>query len=135
LIIYIEDNPSNIAFMRAVIDDLPRVEMITAGNAELGIELVRVRRPDAVIMDVNLPGMTGVEATRKLAAWPETHGIPVVGLSAAALHKDTVRAMASGFYRYLTKPVKLGELIATLEEILLAAAPTGGLAGQSGKRA
>jgi CheY-like chemotaxis protein len=121
LIVYVEDNPSNIAFMRAVIEELPRIEMITAGDAEVGIELVRTHRPDAVIMDVNLPGMSGIEATRKLAEWPETRGIPVIGLSAAALYKDTVRAKQSGFYRYLTKPVKLDELIATLEEILLAA--------------
>ncbi len=119
LLVYVEDNPSNIAFMEAVMEDLPGIEMLTAGTAEQGIELVRARRPAVVIMDINLPGMSGIEATRRLAEWPETKDIPIVGLSAAALHADTIRAQESGFYRYLTKPVKLDELLSTLEEILL----------------
>ena len=119
LIVYVEDNPSNIAFMQAVIDELPRVEMLTSRTAEDGLELIRARRPAAVIMDVNLPGMSGIEATRLLATWPETRSIPVIGLSAAAMPADTLRARQTGFRRYLTKPAKVGELIATLEEILL----------------
>ncbi len=119
LIAYVEDNPSNIALMHAVMDDLPRLEMFTATTAETGLEIIRARRPHAVIMDVNLPGMSGIEATRMLAEWPETRAIPVIGLSAAVLPKDTARARESGFYRYLTKPVKLVELMSTLEEVLL----------------
>ena len=121
LVVYVEDNPSNIALMRAVIDDLPPLEMITAATAELGIEIIRAHRPDVVIMDVNLPGISGIEATRLLASWPETRSIPVIALSAAALPRDTARAKDSGFYRYLTKPVQLDVLTATLEEILLRA--------------
>ncbi len=119
LIIYIEDNPSNIALMHAVIDDLPRLEMLTASTAEIGLPLIRTRRPEVVIMDINLPGMSGIEATRRLAEWPETRSIPVIALSAAVLPKDTARAKESGFYRYLTKPVKLDELVAALEELLV----------------
>ncbi|MBV8762912.1 MAG: PAS domain S-box protein [Deltaproteobacteria bacterium] len=118
-IVYIEDNPSNVAFMRELIDDLGTIELATAPTAEIGIELVRGRRPDVVIMDINLPGMSGFEATRRLAEWPETRDIPVIALSAAALAKDTARATSAGFYRYLTKPVKVAELMQTLEELLL----------------
>jgi len=119
LVVYIEDNPSNIALMHAVIDDLPRIEMRAAPTAEIGLELIRTHRPDVVIMDINLPGMSGIEATRKLAEWPGTRSIPVIALSAAVLPKDTARTKESGFYRYLTKPVKLDELVATLEELLV----------------
>jgi PAS domain S-box-containing protein len=119
LVVYVEDNPSNVALMRAVIDDLPHLEMITASTAEAGLELIRTRHPDVVIMDVNLPGMSGTEATRTLAAWPETRSIPVIALSAAALQRDTACAEASVFARYLTKPVTLATLTATLDEILL----------------
>jgi PAS domain S-box-containing protein len=119
LIAYVEDNPSNIALMHAVMDDLPRLEMVTATTAEVGLELIRTRRPHVVIMDINLPGVSGIEATRTLSQWPETRTIPVIALSAAALPRDTARAKQSGFYRYLTKPVKLDELTATLEEVLL----------------
>jgi len=119
LIIYIEDNPSNIAFMEDLIGDLERVELVTAPTAEIGIELVRARRPSVVIMDINLPGMSGFEATRRLREWPETREIPIVALSAAAMIRDKARVTEAGFYRYLTKPVKVSELTDVLEELLL----------------
>jgi CheY-like chemotaxis protein len=119
LIVYIEDNPSNIAFMEDLIADLDRVALMTAPTAEIGIELVRARKPSAVIMDINLPGMSGFEATRRLREWPETRAIPIVALSAAAMVRDNARIEAAGFYRYLTKPVKVDELTAVLEELLV----------------
>jgi len=119
LVVYVEDNPSNIAFMEDLMRDFDRVALVTAPTAEIGIELVRARRPHAVIMDINLPGMSGFEAIRRLQAWPETHDIPVIALSAAATPRDTARAKDAGFYRYLTKPVKVDVLTAALEELLV----------------
>ena len=99
-VVYIEDNPSNIAFMQGLVDELDRVDLITAPTAEVGLEIVRGRLPDVVIMDINLPGMNGYEATRKLRSWPETKDIPVIALSAAAMTSDRKRAADMGFYRY-----------------------------------
>ncbi|HTL33645.1 MAG TPA: PAS domain S-box protein [Kofleriaceae bacterium] len=118
-IIYVEDNPSNIAFMRELMEDMPSVELLTAPSAELGIEMIRAHRPAIVIMDVNLPGMSGIEAVQRLREIPETKDIPVIGLSAAALLRDTAKARDAGFYRYLTKPVKVDELTGVLEELLV----------------
>lgn len=118
VVVYVEDNPSNIAFMEDLLADFERVQLLTAPTAEIGIELVRARRPHVVIMDINLPGMSGFEATQKLSAWPETRDIPVIALSAAAMIRDAARVAGAGFYRYLTKPVKVDELTATLEELL-----------------
>lgn len=118
-IIYVEDNPSNIAFMTELIADLSSIELLTAPTAEIGLELIRAHRPDVVIMDINLPGMSGIDATHQLAQWPETKDIPVIALTAAALAKDTAKGRASGFYRYLTKPAKVDELVAVLEELLV----------------
>jgi PAS domain S-box-containing protein len=106
-IVYVEDNPSNIAFMKAFVGDLPGVELVTTPNAELGLDLIRAHRPDVVILDINLPGMNGFDAM-----------LPVIGLSAAALLTDTKRAADAGFFRYLTKPVKVSELTRALEELL-----------------
>jgi len=117
-VVYIEDNPSNLAFMRELISDLHSVELFTAPTAEIGVELVRSHLPDVVIMDINLPGMSGVEATKLLKQWPETRTIPVIALTAAALARDTQRANEAGFYRYLTKPIKIDQLTAVLEELL-----------------
>jgi PAS domain S-box-containing protein len=119
LVVYIEDNPSNIAFMEDLIADFEAVELVTAPTAEIGIELVRARRPNVVIMDINLPGMSGFQATRRLREWPETRDIPVVALSAAAMARDKAKVADVGFHRYLTKPVKVDELNAVLEELLL----------------
>jgi CheY-like chemotaxis protein len=124
LVVYVEDNPSNIAFMEDLLGDFARVELLTAPTAEIGIELIRARRPNVVIMDINLPGMSGFEATRRLAAWPETRDIPVIALSAAAMIRDAARVAGAGFYRYLTKPVKVDELTRVLDELLVQAADT-----------
>jgi CheY-like chemotaxis protein len=118
LIVYVDDNPSSIALMADVLADFERVELVTAPTAELGIELVRARRPDVIIMDINLPGMSGFEATQKLAESPDTRDIPVLALSAAAMIRDAARVAGAGFYRYLTKPVRVDELTAVLEELL-----------------
>jgi CheY-like chemotaxis protein len=118
LIVYVEDNPSNIAFMQDLLTDFERVELITSPTAEIGIALVRARRPHVVIMDIHLPGMSGFEAMKCLREWPETRDIPVIALSAAAMVRDASRINDAGFYRYLTKPVKVDELTQTLEELL-----------------
>ncbi|AUX25629.1 hypothetical protein SOCEGT47_061780 [Sorangium cellulosum] len=121
-VLYVEDNPSNIAFMEELISEFERVHLITAPTAEIGIELARARRPEVVIMDINLPGMSGYDAMRKLREMPETSHIPVIALSAAAMARDTRRAEQAGFYRYLTKPVRVDELTTVLEELLIPAA-------------
>jgi PAS domain S-box-containing protein len=103
VIVYVEDNPSNIAFMQDLLADFERVQLLAAPTAEIGIELARTRHPDVIIMDINLPGMSGLEASQRLRQWPETRDIPVIALSAAALIRDAARVIGGGFYRYLTK--------------------------------
>jgi signal transduction histidine kinase/CheY-like chemotaxis protein len=123
IVVYIEDNPANVAFMEQLLGDFERVELLTAPSAEVGIELVRRVRPNVVIMDINLPGMSGFDATRRLASWPETRGIPVIGLSAAAMPRDRKQAEDAGLYRYLTKPVDVDALVTVLEEVLAPSPP------------
>ena len=118
VVLYIEDNPASMAFMRDLVGELPSIELLTAPTAERGLELARARKPGLVLIDINLPGMNGFEAAKQLRAWPETRAIPVVGLSAAALTADMQRAHDSGFAHYLTKPVKLAELARVLEDLL-----------------
>jgi CheY-like chemotaxis protein/anti-sigma regulatory factor (Ser/Thr protein kinase) len=119
VVMYVEDNPANIAFMRDLLSDFERVELITAPSAEIGIELARARQPDVVIMDINLPGMSGIEASALLKGWQETRHIPIIALSAASMIVDASRMRTAGFHRYLTKPVKVNELAVTLEELLV----------------
>jgi signal transduction histidine kinase/CheY-like chemotaxis protein len=123
-VVYIEDNPSNIAFMRDLLEDFERITLVAIPTAEVGIEVVRERCPDLVIMDINLPGMSGFEATRRLREWPETAEIPVIALTAAAMVGDRKRASEVGFRKYLTKPVKIDELLQVLKELLPTRGPT-----------
>lgn len=122
-VVYVEDHPANIAFMQEVLAEIASIELITAPTAEIGVEIVRTRRPDVVILDINLPGMSGIDALQLLRSWPETADIPVLALSAASMERDIKRGIEAGFYRYLTKPVRVDELITTLEEVLVKSSP------------
>ncbi|MEZ4405062.1 MAG: PAS domain S-box protein [Polyangiales bacterium] len=115
-VVYIEDNPANVAFMRALLAELPGARLHVAGSAELGLELVRALVPRAVILDVNLPGMSGLEAARVLKAHPETRGVPLIGLSAAPLKQE--RRGTRRFDHYFTKPVDVASFSALMSELL-----------------
>jgi CheY-like chemotaxis protein len=119
VVVYVEDNPSNIAFMEDMLADLDRVQLLTAPTAEIGLALIRAHHPQAVIMDINLPGMSGIDAMKELQRSEDTKDIPVIALSAAAMVADARRVSAAGFYKYLTKPVQVDELMSVLEELLM----------------
>lgn len=118
LILYVEDNPANLHFMKDLLGTFEYIELTIAPTAEIGIELARARRPSAIIMDINLPGMSGLDALRALRRAPETVAIPVIALTAAASERDRQRGEQAGFFRYLTKPVKVDELEAALGALL-----------------
>lgn len=118
VVLYVEDNPANVAFMKDLLGSFEGLDLLTAPTAEMGVEIARVRRPEVVIMDINLPGMSGVAALRILRADEDTKAIPVIALTAAASERDKQRGIQEGFYRYLTKPVKVDELLSALESLL-----------------
>jgi PAS domain S-box-containing protein len=118
LVLYVEDNPANVTFMQDLLGNFDGIELVAATTAERGVELARARRPKVIIMDINLPGMSGLDALRVLRESTETRGIPVIALTAAASERDRQRGEKAGFYRYLTKPVKVAELEAALETLL-----------------
>jgi PAS domain S-box-containing protein len=120
LLLYVEDNPANVEFMRDLVSSIDRVDLITAPTAEIGLELARAHHPEIIVMDINLPGMSGLDALRVIRDSPELHEIPVVALSAAASERDRERGAQAGFYRYLTKPLKVEELVQLLEELFAA---------------
>lgn len=87
-------------------------------TAELGIEFARARHPKLVLMDIHLPGMSGLDALRALQSYEETRDIPVIALTAAASERDRQRGMEAGFYRYLSKPADVDELIEAIDSVL-----------------
>ena len=118
LVLYVEDNPANVMFMKDLLSNFDGVDLVTAPTAELGLEFILARKPDIVIMDINLPGMSGIDALGTLRARAETKDIPVIALTAAASERDKQRGLRAGFSRYLTKPVQVDELMSSLEALL-----------------
>jgi CheY-like chemotaxis protein len=118
VVLYVEDNPANVTFMKDLLSSFENIHLSTASTAEIGVELAREHHPQVILMDINLPGMSGVEALRALRAAPETKDIPVIALTAAASERDRQRGIQAGFYRYITKPVKVDELLSALEALL-----------------
>ncbi|MFO0554513.1 MAG: ATP-binding protein [Polyangiaceae bacterium] len=117
-VLYVEDNPANVAFMRDLMESFTGIELSVAPSAEIGVANARTEHPHVIIMDINLPGMSGLDALRLLRQDPATNHIPVIALTAAASERDRQKGVQAGFFRYLTKPVNIDELIAALEPLL-----------------
>jgi len=109
LILIVEDNPRNLKLVRDVLEHTGYATL-AADRAEVGLELARKRGPDLVLMDVQLPGMDGVEALGRLRADPATAAMPVVAVTAFAMEADRTRLLAAGFDDYIEKPISVREL-------------------------
>ncbi len=94
------------------------MRLLTAGNGNDGISLARGYLPDVILMDINLPGISGIEAMKIIRLDPATAHIPIVALSANAIPRDIEKGLEAGFFRYLTKPIKVNEFLETLNEAL-----------------
>ena len=117
-ILYVEDNPDNLKFMEMICSYIEGVTLWLADNAERGLSIAAERKPDVIIMDINLPGMNGFEALECLKRDERTCAIPVVALSANATARDIERGARSGFFRYLTKPADVSQLLNTIREAM-----------------
>ncbi|MBT5659043.1 MAG: response regulator, partial [Rhodospirillaceae bacterium] len=120
-ILYVEDNPANVALMERVITHLGACELICILNAESAVELAVSRQPDLILMDINLPGMNGFEALEKLRAREETKDIPVIALSANAMQRDIEKGRQAGFNDYIIKPIHIPTLTKILDDLILGA--------------
>ncbi|MBP6534955.1 MAG: response regulator, partial [Arenimonas sp.] len=114
-LLYVEDNPANLMLVEKLLERRPDIRLISAGTGLKGIESAHACLPDVILMDINLPGISGIEAMRLLAADPVTAHIPVIALSANAMPNDIEKGLQAGFFRYLTKPIKVNQLMQTLD--------------------
>ena len=118
LLLYVEDNPANLKLIEQLIVRRPDLRLLTAQNGNDGINLARGYLPDVILMDINLPGINGIEAMKIIHLDPTTAHIPIVALSANAIPSDIEKGLEAGFFRYLTKPIKVNEFFKTLNEAL-----------------
>jgi CheY-like chemotaxis protein len=117
-LLYVEDNPANLALVEQLIARRSDISLMTAVNGTLGVELARTSRPEVILMDINLPGISGIDALKILREDPTTAHIPIVALSANAMPRDIKKGLDAGFFRYLTKPIKVNEFMDTLDDAL-----------------
>ena len=117
LILLIEDNPANLKLASFLIKHAGH-EVLMATDAEAGLTIARERRPDLILMDIQLPHMDGLEATTILKADPLTRRIPVIALTALAMKGDEERIRAAGCDGYIAKPMRYKEFLAAVAEHL-----------------
>jgi CheY-like chemotaxis protein len=113
-LLYVEDNPANLELVKQIIARHPNIRLLTAVNGKSGIEIANTSQPDVILMDINLPDISGVEALKILRGDTATAHIPVIALSANAMPRDIGKGLEAGFYRYLTKPINIKEFMDTL---------------------
>ena len=117
LILIVEDNPKNLKLVRDSLQ-VKGYQTIETDTGEEGVRLARERRPALILMDIQLPGINGVEALRQLRADPMTSAIPVIAVTASVMTDDRTRIMAAGFDGFHGKPISVRQLLATVREIL-----------------
>jgi PAS domain S-box-containing protein len=111
----VEDNPANLKLVERLLARRSDIRLISARDGQRGVDLARAVLPDVILMDINLPGISGLIAMRMLRESTSTAHIPVVALSANAMPRDIDKGLAAGFFRYLTKPIRVGEFMDTLD--------------------
>jgi len=117
LILIVEDNPKNLKLVRDTLQ-VKGYRTIEAGTGEEGVQLARDQHPALVLMDIQLPGISGVEAFRQLRADPTTRAIPVIAVTASVMAQERQKVMAAGFDGFQGKPISVRELLDTIRQIL-----------------
>ncbi len=117
-VLYVEDNPANLELVEQLIARRPDLHLLSAADGSLGVEFARAYQPDVILMDLNLPGISGNEAQQILRADPQTAHIPIIALSANAVPRDIEKSLKAGFFSYLTKPIKVERFMEALDTAL-----------------
>ena len=115
LILIVEDNEKNLKLVRDVLQ-VKGYSTLEAGTAEDGLKIARERKPALILMDIQLPGMSGIEALKALRAAPATAAIPVVAITASVMQQDRQQIMSAGFDGFIEKPINLKALFDTVQK-------------------
>ena len=113
--LYVEDNPANLALVEQLIARRSDLKLLTATDGAQGIQLAQAYQPCVILMDINLPGISGYGCLRILRDDRATAHIPVLALSANAMPRDIEKGLEAGFFRCLTKPINVVEFMAALD--------------------
>jgi CheY-like chemotaxis protein len=111
----VEDNPANVDLVEQILARRSHIDLYTAVDAPQGIAMARQHLPRVILMDLHLPGMSGMEALHILRQDAATMHIPVIAVSANAMPLDIVNGLSAGFFRYLTKPFQIDHFLEVLD--------------------
>jgi CheY-like chemotaxis protein len=117
-LLYVEDNPANLKLVEQIISRRTDLRLLTAADGASGITIARETPLDVILMDINLPGINGFEVLRLLRSNPATAHMVVIAISANAMPRDIQKGLDAGFFRYITKPIKVDEFLDTLDMAL-----------------
>lgn len=117
LILIVEDNEKNLKLVRDVLQ-VKGYQTLEAGTAEDGLKIARGQRPDLILMDIQLPGMSGIEALKALRADPATAALPVVAITASVMQQDRREIMRAGFDGFIEKPISLRGLLDAVQKAI-----------------
>lgn len=118
LLLYVEDNPANLRLVQEIVKLHLDLELLSATDGNTGVAMARDYQPDVILMDMNLPGISGREAQRRLSQDGATRAIPIIALSANAMPLDVQAALDAGFFRYLTKPLNINDFLDAVGQAL-----------------
>jgi two-component system cell cycle response regulator DivK len=121
-ILIVEDNEKNMKLVRDVLQ-VKGYQTLEAGTGEDGVRLATESRPDLVLMDIQLPGMNGIDALKALRAEPATAAIPVIALTASVMQQDRQQIMSAGFDGFIEKPINLRSFLDTVQKTLAEKSP------------
>ena len=116
-ILIVEDNDKNLKLVRDVLQ-AKGYQTLEAGTAEDGLAIARCEAPDLILMDIQLPGMSGIEALKALRADPATAALPVVAVTASVMQQDRQEIMRAGFDAFIEKPINLRGLLDTVQKVM-----------------
>jgi two-component system cell cycle response regulator DivK len=117
LVLIVEDNEKNMKLARDVLQ-AKGYQTVEAVTGEEGVKLAKERKPDLVLMDIQLPGISGIEAFKQIRGNASTKGIPVIALTASVTPTDRTAISAAGFDAFLGKPINLKEFIDTVKRLV-----------------
>jgi two-component system cell cycle response regulator DivK len=119
LILIVEDNEKNLKLVRDVLQ-VKGYETLEAGTGEDGLKIAREKKPALILMDIQLPGMSGIEALKALRTAPATASIPVIAITASVMQQDRQQIMSAGFNGFIEKPINLRTFLDTVQKALQA---------------
>jgi len=117
-VLYVEDNPANMLLVEQLFERRPELHLLKARDGSSGIAMALAHQPQVILMDINLPGISGIQVLKLLQQDEATARIPVLAISANAMTSDIENGLAAGFFRYITKPIQIDVFMNALDEAL-----------------